>query len=460
MSGHVLIVDPIVTNRIVFKVKLASAYYGTSQASTIAEAKEAAREARPDVVLCSPELPDGTIADLRQAIEEVAPNHSFSVIAILPEAKPGQRAEVLRQGADNLLSKPVREDELFARLRSVLRRHTTLEDLGAGNAAGMAESAVTFARPKRVALVTLRQDSGTLWKAALSGMTHHKLRLMSHDDLLGSDDQALWPEAYIIEVARIGGPGLRLITDLRTRGETRNAPILVVSAHGNREVVPTALDVGAGDACDNGFDAEEVSVRLDALIQAADKEIALRARLKARLEEAVIDPLTGLHNRRHAMRELMPMVRHARDNSSSLALLALDLDHFKAINDQYGHAAGDEVLQEFAQRMKSEIRPVDLSARMGGEEFIVALPGQSLFKARLIGERICRAIADTPFKVSTRAQPLNVSVSVGVASLSSDAIDQAPAQALINRLLGDADAALYGAKARGRNCVLHVRPAA
>jgi diguanylate cyclase (GGDEF)-like protein/PAS domain S-box-containing protein len=156
------------------------------------------------------------------------------------------------------------------------------------------------------------------------------------------------------------------------------------------------------------------------------------------------DPLTGIANRRVMMRQLEEEYGRARRYDHSLSVLMLDLDHFKQINDLYGHAAGDLVLKEFVLVITPEIRASDCFARMGGEEFAILLPESSLASARGLAERLCWLVAGLSF--TSQQCEFGVTVSIGVATLEDN--DTSPEQ-LLNR----ADQSLYAAKAHGRNRV-------
>jgi diguanylate cyclase (GGDEF)-like protein len=161
--------------------------------------------------------------------------------------------------------------------------------------------------------------------------------------------------------------------------------------------------------------------------------------------EALTDPLTKVFNRRHVMRCLESEVERARRNTSVLSLIVLDIDHFKRVNDRHGHPTGDQVLVGVTQRVHAELRAGDILARIGGEEFLVLLPGIDLGHARGVAERLRGAIADRPIATG-KAEPIAVTASLGVATLTPD--DNAQS------LIGAADAMLYAAKHAGRNRVV------
>jgi len=173
----------------------------------------------------------------------------------------------------------------------------------------------------------------------------------------------------------------------------------------------------------------------------------LRDTVQMTIEMAVTDGLTGLHNRRYLEKHLASLVQQALAREKPLAVLVLDIDHFKAINDSHGHAAGDEVLREFSRRVGKAVRGIDLACRLGGEEFVVAMPDTDAALALLVGERLRQKIGGEPFCVPGVDDTITVTVSIGIASLTSTG--DTP-----DALLKRADDALYRAKRSGRNRVV------
>lgn len=173
-----------------------------------------------------------------------------------------------------------------------------------------------------------------------------------------------------------------------------------------------------------------------------------RARL---VRSGLTDVLTGMHNRRYLQDRLQGELASAQRTQTPLACLILDADHFKRVNDEHGHLAGDSVLHEIARRISSEIRANDIGARFGGEEFAVLLPGTSTEVAMRLAERIRETVARTPIELS-EDQAVKITVSVGVSSVVPRR-DSDDLTGVGERLLSDADVALYQAKSDGRNCV-------
>lgn len=174
---------------------------------------------------------------------------------------------------------------------------------------------------------------------------------------------------------------------------------------------------------------------------------------------AITDPLTGIFNRRHfyqlANSELQRTCRYCRP----LAVIMIDIDYFKRVNDTYGHAAGDQVLQALAGLVHEGLRAVDIFARYGGEEFIVLLPETDLRAVRLIAERLCRKVAETPLPIEPNH--INITISIGAIAFAPSAQPfPSSKKETLDQLIDLADKALYEAKKAGRNrvCISHAGP--
>ena len=171
-----------------------------------------------------------------------------------------------------------------------------------------------------------------------------------------------------------------------------------------------------------------------------------RARL---MRSGFTDVLTGWHNRRYLQVRLTEELARARRDQSSLVCLMLDLDHFKKVNDTFGHAAGDEVLRELAQRVECQVRASDVAARYGGEEFVILMPHTDVTAGKLLAERIRQAVSSSPVRFGNR-QEVSITTSIGIAAALPGADDK-DLKTLGDSLLARADVALYQAKAAGRN---------
>ncbi|MET1028983.1 MAG: diguanylate cyclase, partial [Dongiaceae bacterium] len=249
----------------------------------------------------------------------------------------------------------------------------------------------------------------------------------------------------IITDIQVGGEdGLRFCSHLRSQEDTRQVPILLVVDEYDMPRLVKGLDIGVSDYLMKPIDPNELLARVRIQVRRRRFQDRLRANYERSLSMALTDGLTGLYNRRYAMRHLDGLMRRVVQTDKPLAILICDLDFFKRVNDTYGHAAGDDVLKQFAQRAAAAVRNIDMVARFGGEEFVILMPdtdGQAALRA---AERLCKRVSETPMAVADApGGGINVTVSVGVAATGIEMPGE--------ELLKMADAALYRAKQGGRN---------
>lgn len=189
------------------------------------------------------------------------------------------------------------------------------------------------------------------------------------------------------------------------------------------------------------------------------KEIAIRTKVETALKKshkryqelALKDPLTNLNNRRYFLELAIAEMRRMRRNGGVATIGMIDLDHFKNINDTYGHIVGDKCLQQISQMLLDRIRDVDIAARYGGEEFVFLLPGTSVKAGYLVAERIRSAIEDTALLIENHE--INITVSIGVAEIIYNDIYNDDLNLFLTHTLNHADKALYSAKRLGKNVV-------
>jgi two-component system cell cycle response regulator len=245
------------------------------------------------------------------------------------------------------------------------------------------------------------------------------------------------------------------MSELLSRNSTRNASFCIWATHAASGLSATAFDLGAHEVVDETMPTAELALRLHRLVARKRDGDRLRASVEDGLRMAIYDPLTGLHNRRYGMAQLAAIADRARATVNEFAVLVVDIDRFKAVNDRWGHSAGDAVLVEVARRLTQYLRPTDLLARIGGEEFLIALPATSLVDAQIIAQGLCRAVDGCAVDLAngTKAE---VTISIGMTTGGGGPAD--PVQ--ISDLVAQADRALMHSKTHGRNQVTIVRRAA
>ncbi|MEX3014621.1 diguanylate cyclase domain-containing protein [Gymnodinialimonas hymeniacidonis] len=455
MAGRILIVDDVATNRIVMKVKLAAACYSVEQADNGHDALRVARETKPDLILLDIMMPDMSGVDVCRALKANPETSGIPVVLITALSDQDAKMEGLEAGANDFLTKPVEEVTLLARVRSLLRARDAVREIQGGNdtvaAFGFAEDAAGFsakAAPGKVALVAPGPRGAILWKTAIEDRLGGTVAIIPREAALteASTDSGASTDVFVISVDLAQrNEGLRLLSDLRSRAGTRHAATLMILPEGDTERAAIALDLGANDVLHDPFDAKELAIRISAQLDRKRQSDRMRASVRAGLEAAVCDPLTGLHNRRYAIPQLELMMSRPGPGP---AVMMLDLDHFKHVNDTFGHRAGDAILKQVAARLRTQLRNGDLLARIGGEEFLICLSPINHADAVECAERLCRSIGESPFDIEGGTPPVQVTASVGL-TYPVDLGGFATPEMLIH----EADMALYSAKSHGRNQV-------
>lgn len=459
MAGRILVVDDVATNRIVMKVKLAAACYAVEQAENGADALKAARDTKPDLILLDVMMPDMSGLDVCRALKADRETADIPIILITALSDQSAKMDGLEAGADDFLTKPVEEVTLLARVRSLLRASDSARELRARNdtvsAYGFAEDALGFegkTTPGRIALVAPGPRGAVLWKAAIDDRIGGDVQIIPRETALtqATSGDGGAPDVFVISVDLAQrNEGLRLLSDLRSRPGTRHSATVMILPEGDSERAAIALDLGANDVLHDPFDAQELAIRISAQLDRKRQSDRMRAGVRAGLEAAITDPLTGLYNRRFALHRMEQMMASPRAEPS---VMMIDLDYFKDINDTYGHAAGDAVLQEVAIRLRGELRANDLLARIGGEEFLVVLTNSDHANATDCAERLRNAIGGQGFDLGGTIPPVRVTASVGLALPGAASLGTATPEMLIHQ----ADTALYGAKAHGRDQVSRI----
>ncbi|MDO6588275.1 diguanylate cyclase [Salipiger sp. 1_MG-2023] len=453
MTGRILIADGVPTNRIVLRVKLTAAYYEVLQAGSGADALRLVARDKPDLVIVAADLADMSGAEFCRRLRSRPEAVETPVIVVPPDSDRADRLTLLAAGADEVLPRPVDELVLLARLRSLLRARNAEDELRmrevTQKALGMAEDTAGFEAPARVTVVPVQPEIPVRSAVAtLRTRLRDRIEAVTPDMAL-RHDCAGTDVFVIVDTGTRAGSGLSLLTQLRASPLFRQAAIVYVSRPECRREAASALDLGAGDLLSQGFDAEELVLRLPQQIARKRTEDRLRDTMRNSLRAAVTDPLTGLYNRRYALPYLSRLAERAAAHTRPYALLLADIDYFKHINDTHGHATGDVVLVEVAQRISQNLRAADLVARIGGEEFLIAIPDAAPGVASRTAERLRHVIASVPFSLpgpGTKAIDVTLSIGVAVAMPGSGEMPET--------LLDHADRALYAAKGAGRNQVM------
>jgi len=461
MSGRILVVDDIATNRLILRAKLSSAYFEVLLADCGAQALEMALTELPDMILLDVMMPDMDGYQVCQTLKSRPETAHIPVIMVTAANSTEEKIRGLDAGADDFLSKPIHDFTLFARVRNLMRvkmmfdelklRETTSQELGLG--AFLEDHSFGTDETGRVMLATKTPKQGEDWATCI----HSRLPF---ETTAGSDEAEIFamarentPDVFIVcQHLANGGDGLRLVSNLHANPATRQSAIILVVEDNEFETASKGLELGASDYIHAPFDPNEMVARLRSQMRRKKYSDRLRSNVRDGLKMAVIDPLTGLYNRRYATQHMQRIIEHSKESGQPYAVMMMDLDRFKSVNDTYGHDAGDHVLKEFARRLQENLRGIDLVARLGGEEFLVVMPDTGPSEVEFAAERLRRAINDAEFTINnTRSIPVTVSIGVAFGG---------PADENPGLLIQHADEALYQSKSSGRNRVTYFAAAA
>jgi two-component system cell cycle response regulator len=450
MSARILVVDDIVPNVRLLEARLSAEYYDVYTANDGPSGIAKAQEVRPDIILLDVMMPGMDGFEVCRRLKADAATRHIPVVLVTALDGRRDRLQGLESGADDFLTKPIDDVALFARVRSLTRLKLVIDELRQREASGRRLGAIEGAAQRmtggggRVIILDDNPHQGRRMFEELSLEHRPVWETEPEKAILAAKARA---DLLIVNAASHQFDGLRVAANLRCDEATRHLPVLAVVDPSDRYRAVKALEIGVNDVLPKPVDPEELVARVRTLIRQKRYTDFLRNNLDHSLELAVTDPLTGLHNRRFMTAQLGALVKRATQGGDPVAALMVDIDHFKRINDTFGHDIGDEVLREFAVRLATNVRAIDLACRFGGEEFVVVMPDTKLEDAHRIAERLRRHIAGSPFHLAGLDEPLTVTISVGVAATQGES--DAP-----DALLKRADEAVYEAKAAGRNQVV------
>ena len=452
MTARILVVDDVLPNVKLLEARLSAEYFDVRTAANGFDALQLCSRSPFDVILLDVMMPGMDGFEVCRRLKADPATAHVPVVLVTALDHPADRVRGLEAGADDFLTKPVDELALIARVRSLARFKQVVDELrrqveSSGTLAlqpGAAASAlVDEGRRGRVLLVEDRASSAERLMATLSEAHTVDLETAPDDALFRAATGGY--EILVLTSTLKDYDALRICSQIRSLERTRDLPILLMAEGDDRARIVRGLDLGVNDYLLRPVDRNELMARVRSQLRRKRYADRLRDIMQASLQMAVTDPLTGLHNRRYLESHLGGLVDAAADGDKPLSLMILDIDHFKAVNDTYGHDAGDDVLKAFAERVKTVIRGVDVLCRLGGEEFIIVMPDTSLDVAGRVAERVRQTVGGAMFAIDKGERHIAVTVSIGLAERRNGR----EADSMMKR----ADRALYRSKALGRNRV-------
>ena len=452
MTARILVVDDIPSNVKLLEARLSAEYFDVVTASSGAEALAICERAECDVVLLDIMMPDMDGFEVCRQLKSNPKTHHIPVAMVTALDQPSDRVTGLEAGADDFLTKPVSDVALIARVRSLSRLKLMTDEL---RMRAVTSRDIGIESPEREAIADTGQGGRILVvddRAASAERISAMLSAAHTVEIEPDPGEALFRTAegnfdlVIVSLALENYDGLRLCSQIRLLDRTRTVPILAITDLEDNTRLARGLEIGVYDYLSRPIDKNELLARTRTQVRKKRYTERLRNNGQLSIELAVTDPLTGLHNRRYMESHVGTLIEQAATRGKPLTVLVIDIDYFKSINDTYGHDAGDDVLREFAIRIRKSVRGIDLACRYGGEEFVVLMPETDMAVATTVAERLRRQIGGEPFPIQQTARRVEVTISIGLATLLPE--EGAPA------LLKRADQALYRAKRDGRNRVV------
>jgi two-component system cell cycle response regulator len=453
MSARVLIVDDVRANLKLLEVRLSAEYFEVVTATSGPEAIDIAERGLCDIILLDVMMPGMDGFETARRLKSSPATLHIPIVMVTALDQPSDRVRGLEAGADDFLTKPVNDLALITRVRSLSRLKMVIDELRMravtsheiGVTTDVTDTVNETGKGGKILIVDDRSSSAERLHDALVGQ--HSV------DVESNPQEALFRLAegkydlLLLSLDLQEFDALRLCGQVRSLERTRHLPILLTTEPGDQARLLRGLDLGANDYIVRPIDKNELVARACSQVKRKRYTERLRDSVQISMELAVTDALTGLYNRRYMESHVGTLVERSAARGKSLSVLLLDIDYFKAINDTYGHDAGDDVLRDFSDRLRACIRGIDLACRYGGEEFVVVMPDTDIGVATMVAERIRRRVAGDLFPIQGGEKQIEVTISIGIAARSTPEDTAA-------MILKRSDEALYRAKRDGRNRVV------
>ena len=459
MTARILVVDDIAANVRLLEAKLTAEYFDVLSADNGPDALDIAAKQAPDIILLDVMMPGMDGFEVAERLRADPKTRHIPIVMITALTDTADRVRGLEAGADDFLSKPVNDIALFARVRSLTRLKVMMDELRVRHAAtgqlDLSEEGGLGNEEEPACGKVLVVESHDIMADRVIGYLEEVEHEVHRAESVAEAIEQTRNEDFdllMVSLRLRDEDGLRLCSHFRSNEATRHVPILLILDEGDLQELAKGLELGVTDYLIRPIDKNELRARTRTQIRRRRYHDQLRNVLEKSVSLAYTDALTGIYNRRYMNAHLDRKIMEIGESAKPVSVMLFDIDHFKSVNDTFGHAAGDEILKGVAARVASSIRDFDLLARYGGEEFVVIMPSTPGDAASSVAERLRGRLEAEPFKVSTHPDSIPVTASIGVAT-TCDPMETA------DKLLGRADEALYTAKRGGRNQVCTAEPA-
>jgi len=452
MTARILVVDDIPANVKLLEARLLAEYFDVLTAADGFACLDLCARTQVDLILLDIMMPGMDGFEVCERLKSNPKTMHIPVVMVTALDQPADRVRGLKAGADDFLTKPVNDLQLISRVKSLLRLKALSDELRL-----RAETAHTIGMEELMKAEMRNDESGNVLLVDGRGSSQERivkaLKPIAQVTAMSDPQAALFEAAETpFELVVVNSnfddyDPLRLCSQLRSLERTRFVPVLLVTEQGADTMVVRALDLGVNDYIVRPIDPNELIARCLTQIRRKRFNDRLRNSVQQTIELAVTDALTGLNNRRYLDNHLAVLFQRAKARARPMSLCITDIDRFKSVNDTYGHDAGDEVLKEFARRIRSTVRGADLACRYGGGGIVLGMPPTVAGMAAPAAPRPRAGIENEPLCPKGAGADPHITPSI---RLSSTPLGAPPPEARLQ----DAHPALYEAKRSGRNRVV------
>ncbi len=454
MTATILVVDDLEANIRLLEAKLLKEYYTVITATSGKQAIEILQREKIDVILLDGMMPEMDGFQTCKKIKSDSDTTHIPVVMVTALSEVEDRVKGLEAGADEFLTKPVNDIALMTRVKSLSRMKSMMDELKLRNQTNtdLGESIIEIDDNFTDTQILIIDDDIVQSKNVTKSLLKltPNIRCITDVSELDQTNQPYIPDVVIISCQLSEEDPLRVAVNLRVKELLRYTSFVLMTEEEDMSVVIKGMELGVNDYFHYPIDENELLARIKTQLRRKKYQDSLRDGLDQSVSLSIKDGLTGVYNRRYFDMHIEHVISKARSAATGVALLMFDIDHFKNVNDTYGHQAGDAIIKAFAEIIKKALRVTDLLARYGGEEFVAAIYDVTQNSCTDVAERIRAAVEAHDFAIPTSPTPLKKTVSIGV-SLYHDSIT-------CEKFIEEADKALYEAKESGRNKVCLYKP--
>lgn len=449
MTANVLVVDDLEPNIKLLEAKLLSEYYTVFTANSGIKGLQLLKEHKIDIILLDVMMPDMDGFETCRRIKADPETTHIPVIMVTALSDIEDRIKGLEAGADEFLTKPINDIPLFARVKSLSRMKNMIDELKLRNKtnAELGASIIEFKDNFTDSKILLINDDVIQIKNLSKMMSRFSPQIRTVTKASELDLPVDYvPDLVIVSCQFEEGDPLRICVMLKSKENFNHTILMMLAEEENLPMVIRGMELGVNDYFIYPVDENELLARLRTQLRRKQYQDDLRNELEQSVNLSIKDGLTGVFNRRYFDIHINQMMKKASESNRPLCLMMFDIDHFKIVNDTYGHQAGDEILRSFTNTLKNNFRVTDLIARYGGEEFAVLLCDTSIDEAMIVAERVRGNVEALEFVIPTQTVRIKKTTSIGVTKYKN--------HENINSFIERADNALYEAKETGRNKIV------